>query len=41
MERCGWCGDEPLYVSYHDKEWGVPEAQMRFEFFGPLQGIKN
>ncbi len=23
--RCGWCGDDPLYVRYHDEEWGVPE----------------
>ena len=22
--RCDWCGEDPLYVSYHDKEWGVP-----------------
>jgi DNA-3-methyladenine glycosylase I len=22
--RCSWCGDDPLYVRYHDKEWGVP-----------------
>ncbi len=22
--RCGWCGDDPLYVRYHDVEWGVP-----------------
>lgn len=22
--RCEWCGDDPLYVSYHDDEWGVP-----------------
>jgi DNA-3-methyladenine glycosylase I len=22
--RCGWCGFDPLYVSYHDTEWGVP-----------------
>ena len=22
--RCGWCGDDPLYVGYHDDEWGVP-----------------
>jgi DNA-3-methyladenine glycosylase I len=22
--RCGWCGDDPLYVAYHDTEWGVP-----------------
>ena len=23
--RCGWCGEDPLYVKYHDEEWGVPE----------------
>ena len=23
-ERCPWCGDDPLYVHYHDEEWGVP-----------------
>lgn len=23
--RCLWCGSDPLYVSYHDEEWGVPE----------------
>lgn len=22
--RCRWCGDDPLYVEYHDTEWGVP-----------------
>jgi DNA-3-methyladenine glycosylase I len=22
--RCAWCGTDPLYVAYHDKEWGVP-----------------
>jgi len=22
--RCWWCGDDPLYVAYHDDEWGVP-----------------
>lgn len=22
--RCGWCGDDPLYVRYHDEDWGVP-----------------
>ncbi len=22
--RCGWCTDDPLYIAYHDKEWGVP-----------------
>lgn len=23
-DRCAWCGDDPLYVAYHDEEWGVP-----------------
>ncbi len=23
-KRCGWCTDDPLYVKYHDEEWGVP-----------------
>jgi len=22
--RCGWCGSDPLYIRYHDEEWGVP-----------------
>jgi DNA-3-methyladenine glycosylase I len=22
--RCAWCGDDPLYVAYHDEEWGRP-----------------
>jgi DNA-3-methyladenine glycosylase I len=22
--RCGWAGSDPLYVAYHDQEWGVP-----------------
>lgn len=22
--RCEWCGSDPLYVAYHDQEWGVP-----------------
>jgi DNA-3-methyladenine glycosylase I len=28
-ERCGWCGTDPLYVAYHDDEWGVPEYDSR------------
>jgi DNA-3-methyladenine glycosylase I len=24
MTRCAWSGDDPLYVDYHDREWGVP-----------------
>ena len=27
--RCDWCGAEPLYVAYHDTEWGVPEYDSR------------
>ena len=26
QNRCWWCGDDPLYVSYHDDEWGHPVA---------------
>jgi DNA-3-methyladenine glycosylase I len=22
--RCTWCGEEPIYINYHDREWGVP-----------------
>ena len=29
MERCGWAGDDPLYIAYHDEEWGVPERNGR------------
>lgn len=33
-KRCGWCGDDPLYVAYHDVEWGVPlhDDRRLFEF---------
>ncbi len=27
--RCDWCGTDPLYVAYHDTEWGVPERDGR------------
>ena len=32
--RCPWCGTDPLYVEYHDTEWGVPvyDDQTLFEF---------
>jgi DNA-3-methyladenine glycosylase I len=34
LTRCSWCGDDPLYVSYHDREWGVPvyDDRVLFEF---------
>ena len=33
-QRCGWCGEDPLYVEYHDTEWGVPvyDDPTLFEF---------
>ena len=31
-DRCGWCGTDPLYVDYHDTEWGVPETGSRALF---------
>jgi len=32
--RCGWCGNDPLYVRYHDEEWGrlVSDDKTLFEF---------
>lgn len=27
--RCLWCGTDPIYVAYHDREWGVPERNSR------------
>lgn len=32
--RCAWCGDNPVYVRYHDEEWGRPVTDDRrlFEF---------
>lgn len=29
VERCFWCGDDPLYQAYHDQEWGRPETDGR------------
>ncbi len=32
--RCAWCGNDPLYIEYHDTEWGVPvyDDEKLFEF---------
>jgi DNA-3-methyladenine glycosylase I len=34
MTRCPWCGEDPLYVAYHDLEWGSPvhDEGKHFEF---------
>jgi DNA-3-methyladenine glycosylase I len=33
-KRCAWCGEDTLYVEYHDREWGVPvrDDPTLFEF---------
>ncbi len=31
-KRCEWCGTEPIYIDYHDKEWGVPVHDDRQHF---------
>jgi DNA-3-methyladenine glycosylase I len=31
-ERCAWCGTDPLYVRYHDHEWGIPLHDDRWLF---------
>lgn len=34
IKRCKWAGKDPLYIEYHDKQWGVPvyEDEKIFEF---------
>lgn len=41
MERCGWVNEDPLYLDYHDNEWGVPVYDERalFEFL-TLEGAQ-
>src|SRR5215813_13049234 len=41
VNRCAWCGSDPLYVRYHDEEWGVPVHDDRtlFEFL-TLEGAQ-
>ncbi|MCB0749859.1 MAG: DNA-3-methyladenine glycosylase I [Ignavibacteriae bacterium] len=31
-KRCAWCGTDPLYIKYHDEEWGVPAHEDRHLF---------
>jgi DNA-3-methyladenine glycosylase I len=31
-KRCAWAGSDPLYVAYHDEEWGVPQHDERHLF---------
>jgi DNA-3-methyladenine glycosylase I len=41
LKRCSWSGGDPLYIGYHDKEWGVPVHDDRklFEFL-VLEGMQ-
>lgn len=34
--RCSWCGDDPLYQAYHDREWGVPVFDNEIKHFENL-----
>src|SRR5246500_4833688 len=31
-KRCSWPGTDPLYIAYHDRDWGVPERDSRALF---------
>lgn len=41
LNRCPWCGTDPLYMKYHDEEWGVPvhDDDKLFEFI-VLEGFQ-
>ena len=32
MHRCSWAGTDPVYIDYHDREWGVPVHDERLLF---------
>jgi len=34
IKRCTWCGEDPIYIDYHDNEWGTPlhDERLLFEF---------
>jgi DNA-3-methyladenine glycosylase I len=40
-QRCAWCTKDPLYIAYHDNEWGVPiyDDRLLFEFI-ILEGMQ-
>lgn len=41
MTRCGWVNQDPLYIHYHDEEWGVPvyDDRLLFEYLN-LEGAQ-
>lgn len=32
MQRCGWVTQDPLYLAYHDREWGIPQTDSKALF---------
>lgn len=32
MKRCSWVNDNPIYIKYHDEEWGVPNYDDKYLF---------
>ena len=32
QQRCGWCSSDPLYIAYHDHEWGKPQFDEQHLF---------
>jgi DNA-3-methyladenine glycosylase I len=42
INRCPWTGNDPVYIQYHDREWGVPlhDDQKLFEFL-VLEGAQS
>ena len=32
IKRCGWCSDDPIYIEYHDHEWGKPNRDEKHLF---------
>lgn len=41
MNRCGWVNQDPLYLNYHDQEWGIPvyDDRLLFEYLN-LEGAQ-
>lgn len=41
MNRCGWVNQDPLYINYHDHEWGIPiyDDRLLFEYLN-LEGAQ-
>ena len=42
ITRCPWVGEQPIYIDYHDKEWGKPEfdSQKLFESKRGFRGLQ-